>query len=331
MQTKKRDLDHIFAQQKPAFLNLIKTDPEAALAEFERCARPWLSAHPTPSMLSLTAVEQQDVIQETIDRCLAKNGEPIQNYTDMWASFGEWLSSVAENTCTTRYRSRASKQKPQENTGQPPAAVVQEPVGTSAGPAASAPPRAAKTAASPARRRPPSDERPSRALYSFFEWVRSPRVLIPITIVVLIVAVRAIQTSRNPSRGVPGTTGPIEIALLTGDESRNPQYDVLDLGYVSAGDDVNVPMTAVFRSGRLTVLRLATSAIPEGATPNRIVVENNAGEIAWDYTVDPGLLGEGELNLRIDPNTIVPGDYEIRVLDPTDAVVLRSAFSIFVQ
>jgi hypothetical protein len=324
----KKDLDAIFAQRIPPFLELMKTDPKAALAEFERSAGHWLFAHPTPSMQSLTAVEQQDVIRETIDRCLSKDGEPLRNYTDMWESFGDWLSSVAENTCASRYRSRAAKPKPPGEGERRAAVRAREPAGTPAAPARR---RAAEAKPAPARRRPASEERPTRVLSSFLEWVRSPRVLIPVTIVVLIVAVRAFQTRRDPSSVAVTTSGPIDILLLNDNEARNPQYDVLELDAIPAGDNGNVPVTALFRSGRMTVLRVSTRGVPEGAQPTRIVVENGEGEVAWDSPLDAGMLGGNSLNLRIDPGTIVPDDYAVRVYDAAGAVVLRSAFTIVVQ
>lgn len=303
------------------------------MAEFERSARSWLIAHPTPSMRSLTAAEQQDVIDETITRCKAKNGEPLRNYSDMWGSFGKWLASVAESTCNTRFQKRTPRpDAPGGDAGRtaPPAG---ETAGVPPGAGPTPPQEKTKPAASPPKSSAPAAERPTPAWNSVFAWFRSPRVLIPIAILAVIVAFRTIQSSRDPSRGAPGTTGPIDIALLSERESRNAQYDVLELDNLpaTAAAEGRIPVTAVFRSGRLTVLRLSTGELPEHSVPSRLVVENKAGEIAWDSPIDPESFAEGSLNLRIDPHTIVPDEYTVRVHDAADAVLLRSAFIIVAQ
>jgi len=333
MPTKKKDIIQVLEQPYPAFLEQLHADPGTAIAEFERCARAWLSAHPSASMRSLTAAEQQDVIDETITRCKAKDGEPLRNYSDMWGSFGTWLTSVAESTCNSKFPKRTPRpEAPPSEEGR--SATPGAGTGDGSARTVPAPPAEKKPpAASPPRGSSPSPERPGPTQNTVFAWLRSPRVLILITIVAVIVAFRALQSSRDTSPGTSVTTGPIDIALLGDPESRAPQYDVLELNNITAAefDQGRIPVTAVFRSGRLTVLRLATGDLPESSSPSRLVVENKAGEIAWDAPIDPESFSGGALNLRIDPKTIVPDEYVIRVLGTSDAILLRSAFSIVVQ
>ena len=333
MPTKKKDLERIIDQPFPAFLELLKTKPDAAMAEFERSARAWLFANPTPSMRSLTAAEQQDVIDETINRCKAKNGEPLRNYSDMWGSFGMWLVSVAESTCNAKFKKRTpGPDAPAGDAGRT-APPVDKTADVPPGARPAPPQDKPIPPVSPPKSRAPAGERPLPALNSVFAWFRSPRVLIPIAIVSVIVAFRVIQSSRDPSRGAPGTTGPIDITLLSERETRNAQYDVLVLDNIPATAESGgrIPMTAVFRSGRLSVLRLSTAELTENSLPSRLVVVNKAGEIAWDSPIDPESFADGSLNLRIDPHTIVPDEYTVRVHDAADAVLLRSAFTIVAQ
>jgi DNA-directed RNA polymerase specialized sigma24 family protein len=320
----KRDQDQILSQPYPPFLEQLETDPEAAMAEFERCARRWLRSHPSASMQSLTAAEQQDVIDETIQRCLAKDGEPLKNYTDMWGSFGTWLTSVAERTCSANFRTRAAKPKPRREEGQKPAETATETYGGSPGRKTTDLPPRQDSAVKRLAPAPPS-------LRTIFALLRSPRVLIPVAILSVFVAFRAFQTSSNsPHRG-QATTGPIEIALLSGDEIRNSQYDVLALDNYPGGEDAEVPMTAVFRSGRLTVLQMAPEAPTEDSYPSRVIVVNKEGAVAWEAPIDLESMSEGSLNLRIDPRTIIADEYTIQVTDLSGAVVFKSAFTVVAQ
>ena len=352
----KKNVDQLFAEPYPPFLEQLKTDPQAALDEFSRYAGQWLIAHPSPSMKPLTPDEQQDVVEETIKRCVAKEGAPLLNYTDMWGNFGKWLENVAEQTCIAKHEKIEAKPKPAADGPAAPApapAAAAKPA-ESPGPSPAARPAespaaspTAKPAAAPARkeppdpaatpphlRKPPAEERPTHAMHAFYKWIRSPVVFVPLAIVVAVIVVRAIQTSGGGAQSSrTATTGPIDIVLLTDEESRAPQYDLLELDGLSPSAENNeqVSMTAVFRSGRLTVLRMATEGLPEDAYPDRIVVENEAGEIAWDSQIDPEAIAEGSINLRIDPYTIVPGEYTIRVLSHTGAPIARAVIAIVAQ
>jgi hypothetical protein len=326
MATDKTDIEQVLDQPYPEFLELMNSDPETAMAKFERCARSWLASHPTPLMQSLTAAEQEDVIDETIARCTNKNGEPLRNYSNMWGSFGKWLESVAESTCSTQFPKRTPK----------PRARAREDGSPSAGRPADVPapaPKPAAAAAPASKRNARAAARPALSLGTLLAWLRSPLVLAPIAIVAVIVAIGAFQSSRGPSARGPVTTGPIDIALLGDGEAQNAQYDALELDHIPASAHAagRVPMTAVFRSGRLTVLRLSTSELAENSLPNRLVVVNKAGEIAWDSPIDPESMGAGAVNLRIDPGTIVPDEYTIQVKDAADVVLLTSAFTIVAQ
>ncbi|MHC4295581.1 MAG: hypothetical protein ACYSTL_08350, partial [Planctomycetota bacterium] len=287
MTTKKQDIVKTLDQPFPAFLELIDANPGAAIAEFERAARAWLCANPTPSMRKLTAAEQQDVIEETINRCKIKDGEPLRNYTDMWGSFGKWLATVAESTCDTTFRKRAPRPEP----------PVAEPVPRPVAKSSDVPPRE-KPAPSEKKQRPaarpssggvPQPGRIVSALDSLPARLRSPQVLAPIAVAAVILAVFAIRSSRSPYGRAPVTTGPIDISLLVDSEALNARYDVLELDHIpaAAAGEGRIPMTAVFRSGRLTVLRLLTGDLPENSVPARLIVENEAGEVAWDSTLEP--------------------------------------------
>ncbi len=349
MPPEKKNLDQLFAEPFPSFLEQLKTDPAAALDEFTRSAGPWLIAHPTPSMKPLTPDEQQDIVEETIKRCIAKDGEPLRNYTDMWGSFGEWLANVAEQTCIAKHEKIEIKPKPPAGPSTPtPAAkpTVKPAESPATRPAASPTAKPATSPAAPARKEPPGpaatpptdhkppiEERPTRAMHAFYKWIRSPVVFVPLAIIVAVIVVRAIQTSGDSQSSRTATTGPIDIVMLSDEESRAPQYDLLELENLPPAAKVGeqVSMTAVFRSGRLTVLRLATEGFPDDAYPDRVVVENEAGEIAWDSQIDPETFAEGSINLRIDPNTIVPGEYTIRFLSPAGTPISRSVFAIVAQ
>jgi hypothetical protein len=364
MPLEKKNLDQLFAEPFPSFLEQLKTDPKAALDEFTRCAGPWLVAHPTPSMKPLTPDEQQDIVEETIKRCVAKDGEPLRNYTDMWGSFGEWLMSVAESTSAAKFGKRAPRAarpagppgpdppsespanpaKPTKPAAQPvptapatkntadkPAAAEKQPTPPGSAPTREQP--SGSAAKPPHRRKPPAEERPTRGMHAFYKWIKSPIVLVPLAIIVAIIVVRAFQTSGGGQSSRTATTAPIDIVMLTDKEARAPQYDLLELDKLppAAVVDEQVSMTAVFRSGRLTVLRLATEGFPEDAYPDRIVVENEAGEIAWDSQIAPETFAEGSINLRIDPNTIVPGEYTIRILSPAGTPISRAIFAVVAQ
>ena len=352
MTVEKKNLDQLFEERFPPFLEQLKTNPQAALDEFSRYAGQWLIAHPTPSMKPLTPDEQQDIVEETIRRCVAKNGEPLRNYSDMWGSFGEWLKSVAESSSAAKFGKRAPRTAPPAGPPgpEPPSESPAKPTAPAGKKAADKPAAAEEQAAPPGsapaqkqpsgpaakppnRRKPPAGERQTRAMHAFYKWIRSPVVLVPLAIVVAIIAVRAFQTSGGGPGRSTATTGPIDIVMLSDTESRAPQYDLLELDKLppSVTPDEQVSMTAVFRSGRLSVLRMTTDGLPEDAYPDRIVVENEAGEIAWNSQIDPETFAEGSINLRIDPGTIIPGQYTIRVLSQTGAPITRAVFAVVAQ
>ncbi|MGD8412822.1 MAG: hypothetical protein PVF33_01235 [Candidatus Latescibacterota bacterium] len=327
MQRTKTDYDQLLSQPYPAFLELMKTEPVAAMAEFERCARPWLSSHPSASMRPLTAAEQQDVIDQTIRRCLAKDGEPLRNYTDTWGSFGEWLTTVAERTCVANHRPRGPLTRPPHRDGQAPKpGPAQAGGGTAVGKARTASP--SKAAVADLQQKIRENIPSARTL---LDWFRSPRVLLPVAVISVIVAIRTIHTSRESDRPVTTTSGPIEIAFLSGGESRNQQYDLLDLDNFAGAADDDIPLTAVFRSGRLTVLHLTLDAQEQPPAAERVVVADQKGAVAWDQLIDPEYASDGSVNLRIDTRTLVPGRYVVSVRDPSDAEIFRSAFTVVVQ
>ena len=78
MSNGQKDYDKIFDERFPYFLELLESDPQEAAAEFAKCARPWLLAHPTPGMRDLSVEEQHAVVDESIERCLRKEGEPLR-------------------------------------------------------------------------------------------------------------------------------------------------------------------------------------------------------------------------------------------------------------
>jgi hypothetical protein len=269
----------------------------------------------------------------------------------MWGNFGKWLENVAEQTCIAKHEKIEAKPKPAADghaaPAPAPAAAAKPAESPDPRPATSSSVKPATSPAAPARKeppiqaatpptdhKPPAEERLTRATRAFYKWIRSPVVFVPLAIVVAVIVVRAIQTSGGGGQSSrTATTGPIDIVMLTDAESRAPQYDLLELDGLapSAENNEQVSMTAVFRSGRLTVLRMAIEGFPEDAYPDRIVVENEAGEIAWDSQIDPEAIAEGSINLRIDPYTIVPGQYTIRVLSHTGAPIARAVIAIVAQ
>jgi hypothetical protein len=112
MPPEEKDLERNFTRSFPHFLELLETDPDAAVTEFADMARRWLPAHPSPSMQALSTSEKNQVVEETIKRCLRKEAEPLRNYTDHGAPFGDWLSRVAEDTCAKRTRRNQQPSSP---------------------------------------------------------------------------------------------------------------------------------------------------------------------------------------------------------------------------
>jgi DNA-directed RNA polymerase specialized sigma24 family protein len=322
MPPEKRDLDQVFAQPFPHFLEMMKTARAAGLAEFAKCARPWLSAHPTPSMRTLTAAEQQDVVEETVQRCLQKDGEPLQNYTDLWGNFGAWLASVAENTCAAKHK------KPGQSAPQPqPTEPVREPAGVSAGAAAPGPAAPGK----PSLQTVPKEERPSRAVHAFLQWLRSPLVFVPILILAAIAIVRGIRPDIEliPSRKERSI--PVIAALLPESETKNVYYDVLETPMLPPAPDgvqTRRSVTTIFRQDRLVVLRLERDLSKESSPPSGISIWNKAGETIWSTALEPGFIEAEVLYLRLDSTTFPSDDYEVSIVDSADVAVAGSTFMI---
>lgn len=112
MPTEEKDLEQSFNDSFPRFLELLETDPGTAVSEFAGMARRWLVAHPSPSMQAVSASERDNVVEETIERCLRKEAEPLRNYADHGVPFGDWLSRVAEDTCAKRTRRIQQQSRP---------------------------------------------------------------------------------------------------------------------------------------------------------------------------------------------------------------------------
>jgi len=390
----KTDIDTVFSQPFPPFLELLKIDPDAAIEEFVRCGVIWLQDHPTPAMRSLTPDERDDVVEDAIARCLQKDGEPLRNYTNLWGSFGAWLASVAQSTCEAKFAAPSEIETEPEATGDDdnpigdvepgadPEAKLDNPLGNiepgrdaqevldnplgdiepGTDPEAKLdnplgniePGRDAEEAldnplgdldpgVDPLERRASrenakpepeaEEEEPPRRGGASLGWMRSPKLLIPAALISVVVAIFALQTLRKGGGPSTITTGPVDIVLLSGSDAANPRFDVLDLDALSpqASLGERVPMTGVFRSGRLTLLKLPIEVVADGPVPSRIVVENTEGEVVWDYPVAPELIEEGWLNFRVDPFTLYPEDYTIRVLDSAGAPLARSLFTIVAQ
>jgi DNA-directed RNA polymerase specialized sigma24 family protein len=121
MPPENKNPDQIFTQPFPHFLESLTTDLEKASAEFSELARSWLLAHPTSSMQILSDSDRREVVNGTIERCLQKDAEPLRNYSDQGAPFGDWLARVAEDTCTKWIR---GQQKPASAGTMAPAAPI---------------------------------------------------------------------------------------------------------------------------------------------------------------------------------------------------------------
>jgi DNA-directed RNA polymerase specialized sigma24 family protein len=352
MSQEKENLDQIFALPFPQFLELLKTDAQAATTQFAEYARQWLLAHPTPSMGEQTAEEQQAIVEETIERCLKKEAEPLRNYTDAWGSFGAWLSSVAENTCATRARERQPKKRVvwmDEEAATPPPPPKPPTAGPAAGKAATItahltaaqepPPHQTpvkttrpktKTRRADAPKKVPSpSDKPVRPVQAFFVWLRSPRIFIPI--VLIIVAIFVIRGTRQSSRDGtrPYTPQPIDVVLMSESEVRRSSFDILpipSLPKVSV-ESAKVPSTAIFRETRLVVLQLDVSVSLGTSAQTEVSLRDKSENVVWSELLDEGYLDSGKVYLRITPTTFAPDDYDVLVTD-SGIVVARSAFIV---
>jgi hypothetical protein len=330
MSSEHTDHDQVFAEPYPRFLELLKTDTQAATEEFVRYARPWLLAHPTPGMRDLSPEEQHAVVEETIERCLRKEGEPLRNYTDVWGTFGDWLASVAESTCASRAGKKGQKKSVRfmdEEIEEPKKTPRPAPAPT--GPAKEKPPRRQPAPPPPAWKTPP-DEKPSRAVRAFLGWLRSPRVFVPILLVVIVVAIFR-GTHKGPDRSPASRTNvPIDAVVMGAAEVGRASFDVLPIPSLPAleEEDAKVPVTAVFRQSRMVVLQLDVASVADDATAAAVEVRNEAGETVWNDVIDPDALGSGTLYLRIDPNTFPSGDYQVLVTDTGAQVIARSVFMV---
>lgn len=311
-------------QPYPPFLELLETDPALALEQFERGARGWLRSHPTASMRSLTAAERQDVIDETIRRCLAGGGEALRGYTDMWGSFAAWLAGVADSTCAARFGARRARPTPTPNRrprpkGGPapeaptPAAAQVAPDGRSGSVASAAP-------------RDPTAGRPARDRWRL-DWFKKTHFLLPVAVLSLLAAVHAFRSTADRPGRTSVIAGPIDLALAP-EEPGHPVEDIVTLIDVAgAGADVR-PVTIVFRSGRPTILRLLLGEPGGQPAPSRVVVEDGDGEVAWETAVDPSISGGAFLDLRIDTRTVPSGEYAIRAVGAGDTEIFRSVFTV---
>lgn len=326
MSTGVKNHDQIFAQPFPYFLELLETDTQAAAEEFTKCARPWLLSHPTPGMRDLSIEDQQAIVDETIERCLRKDGEPLRGYTDVWGTFGGWLINVAERTCESRCGNKVPKSAVKTVRT---VLFMDEEIATPKAKGRRKPPQKKTPRGKSVRRTPPLLENPSRAVHAFLGWLRTPRIFVPILIVV--VAVAALRGARPGSERSTASYTPVPIdAVLMGDvEMRRSSFDVLPIPPLptveAAGTEV--PVTAVFRQSRLIVLQLDVASISDGTTLATVEIRNKSGEVVWSDLVDADSFS-GILSLRINPNTFPPGDYELLLTDTGAVVVARSKFLI---
>jgi hypothetical protein len=294
------DLDRIFEQPRPGFLDLLETDPDAALQQFVKYARPWLMEHPTPGMVGLTPREQRDVIRETVNRCKQNGGEALRNYTDLWGTFGEWLSGVAENTCAAKFDTV-------------PAARVAT---------TSPPPQPEK-----ARRRPAREERPSRAVHAFVRWFRTPWVFLPVLVVVAIAFVLGVKNGRQPpARYVDGSL-PVSAVLIDPAGAQNSSFDTLPVTLMAEGGSAGKrpDETTIFRESPAVLLRLDRAKENDKITPARILFLNEAGETVWQSAIDPAVVEGQSFFLQVEPRTFPPDDYKIHIVDANDRLISQSA------
>jgi hypothetical protein len=352
MSQDKENLDQIFAQPFPHFLELLKTDAQAATTQFAEYARQWLLANPTPSMGERTAEEQQAIVEETIERCLIKDAEPLRNYADVWGAFGAWLSSVAENTCEASARKRQPKKKvvwmDEEAASQSPPQKS-----PSAGAAASnaatitaqdtAPPEPPPHKTPVKLTRPKTDtpkaerpqkvphlyDKPSRPVHAFVVWLRSPRIFIPIMLAVI--AIFVIRGTRQSSQyGTRSyTPQPIDIQLMSDSEVQRSYFDILPIPSLPTAnvESAKVPLTAIFRETRLVVLQLDVSVSLGNSAQTQVSLRDNKDVVVWSELLDEGYLDSGKLYLRIAPMSFAPTDYELIVKD-SGVVIARSAFVV---
>ncbi|MCK5619515.1 MAG: hypothetical protein KAJ17_08945 [Candidatus Krumholzibacteria bacterium] len=352
MSQEKENLDQIFAQPFPQFLELLKTDAQAATTQFAEYARQWLLAHPTPSMGEQTSEEQQAIVEETIERCLRKEAEPLRNYSDVWGSFGAWLSSVAESTCAARARERqpknnvvwmdeeAASQSPPPKPPSTDAAASNAATITADGAAAqelpphktpvrTTRPKAEAPKAEGPKKVPHPYDKPDRPVHAFFLWLRSPRIFIPI--VLIVVAIFVIRGTRQSSQyGTRSyTPQPIDVVLMSESEVKRSSFDVLPIPSLPTAnvESAKVPLTAIFRETRMVVLQLDVSVSLGSSAQTEVSLRDKSDAVVWSEVLDETYLDSGRLYLRIAPMSFAPTDYELIVTDSA-IVVARSAFVV---
>lgn len=294
------DLDRIFDQARPEFLDLLETDPDAALQQFVKYARPWLMEHPTPGMKQLTPREQRDVIRETVNRCKQNGGEALRNYTDLWGTFGEWLSGVAENTFAAKYETV---------------------------PAARSVPPSPAPGPNPARSAPAPEERPSRAVRAFVQWFRTPWVFLPVLVVVAIAFVMGIRNGGQAPASYVDRALPVNAVLVDPTGAQNTFFDTIPVTLVAEdGAAGRKPdETTIFRESPAVVLRLDRGAGDDRITPARILFLNKAGEAVWQADIEPAVAAGPSYFVQVEPGTFPPGDYAIHVVDAADGLISRTA------
>jgi len=293
------NIDDIFSQKFPGFLKLMESDTEAAKSEFVKYARPWLMKHPTPSMKALTTAEQRQVVRETVERCLRKDGEPLRNYTDVWGSFGAWLSSVAEHTCAAKYQTQPQL------------------------PSAESPPAAD---AKPADSVAPIGKHVIRAGTSFYQKLRTPWIFLPILIIVAIFFVKGIRSNKQSGGQYIDRSLPVNVTLVGRSEARNTHFDVMPVTLVPAGKSPQgkLPETTIFRESRVIVLQLDRGTSDDKTVPSKILFQNKTGETVWSAEIDVEALDGESFFLQLEPITFPPDDYEILVVDAIGNVISKS-------
>jgi hypothetical protein len=278
----------------------MESDTEAAKSEFVKYARPWLMKHPTPSMQALTPAEQRQVVRETVDRCLRKDGEPLRNYTDVWGTFGAWLSSVAEHTCATKYKT------------QPRAPVAETP-------------QVFET--KPAEPTAPIAKQEAGAGRTFFQKLRTPWIFLPILVIIAVVFVMGITSKKQPSGQYIDRSLPVNVILVGRSEARNTYFDVMPVSLVPVGKSPQdkLPETTIFRESRVVVLQLDRGISNDKMVPSRILFQNKSGETVWSTGIEAEALDGESFFLQLEPRTFPPDDYEILVVDAIGNAISKAA------
>jgi DNA-directed RNA polymerase specialized sigma24 family protein len=98
--------EEILTQTYPEFLELLKTDTSAGVAEFDRCVRSWLLQHPSPCLRTLAPEDREEIIGDLIYHLISDDAARLRRYEDQGSPFLAYLTTAVERRCKSFYRKK---------------------------------------------------------------------------------------------------------------------------------------------------------------------------------------------------------------------------------